>query len=292
MAYDARAIEIMIASPSDVVRERDIVRDVLAEWNAVHSRREGVCLMPIGWETHASPELSGRPQELINERVLKHADLLVGIFWTRIGSPTGKSASGTIEEIEKHREAGKPVMLYFSTAPISRSNLDTDQLNELEKFTEWARGEGLIESYEDPADFARKFQHQLQLTLQANEQLMRPDESVPDFAAIFERTLGNTTAELNDDAQQLLVTAAADAQGAIMVLHHLGGSSIQAGSREFVQENDRRAVARWVAAVEQLNQLGLIRDINGKGEIFELTHRGYEAADKLQPTPAAQEAPR
>jgi hypothetical protein len=40
MAYDAKAIEIMIASPSDVVNERQAVREIIAEWNAVHSRRE------------------------------------------------------------------------------------------------------------------------------------------------------------------------------------------------------------------------------------------------------------
>lgn len=285
MAYDGKAIEIMIASPSDVVRERQVVRDVIAQWNAVHSRREAVCLMPIGWETHSSPELAGRAQELINERVLKHADLLVGIFWTRVGSPTGKSVSGSIEEIEKHREAGKPVMLYFSTAPVSLSNLDNEQLKELEKFKKWAQGEGLIETYENPADFADKFRNHLQLALQENGNLLRiSTDDAPDLAAIFERSLGAPNGELTSDAQILLLAAADDPQGIIMVGHYLGGSSVSVGSREFAGEKDRRSVARWIAAVEQLHQLGLSSDMNGKGEIFELTHRGYEAADKLQST--------
>ena len=34
MAYDAKAIEVMIASPSDVVNERQAVREIIAEWNA------------------------------------------------------------------------------------------------------------------------------------------------------------------------------------------------------------------------------------------------------------------
>jgi hypothetical protein len=283
MAYEVTAIEIMIASPSDVVRERQIVRDVIAQWNAVHSRREGICLMPIGWETHASPDLSGRAQELINERVLKHADLLVGIFWTRVGSPTGKSVSGSIEEIEKHREANKPVMLYFSTAPVSLANLDNDQIQELEKFKDWARGEGLIETYEEPTDFADKFRNHLQLTLQANGHLLRAQsENASDFTTIREHTFGSIGNELSDDAQSLLKAAANDAQGIIMVSHYLGGSSVSAGSKEFAKEEDRRSVARWMAAVEQLYELGLTRDMNGKGEIFELTHRGYDAADKLK----------
>jgi hypothetical protein len=84
MAYDAKIIEIIIASPSDVAEERQIVRDVVMEWNAVHARHRSVALLPVSWETHSSPELGGRPQQMINDRLLAHADLLVGIFWTRV----------------------------------------------------------------------------------------------------------------------------------------------------------------------------------------------------------------
>nr|WP_314443917.1 hypothetical protein [uncultured Sphingomonas sp.] len=285
MTYSATAIEVMIASPSDVVRERQIVKDVLAEWNAMHSRREKICLMAIGWETHSSPELSGRAQELINERVLKHADILVGIFWTRVGSPTGKSISGSIEEIERHRESGKPVMLYFSTAPVSVTNLDTKQIEELEKFKAWARGEGLIETFEDTLDFANKFRSQLQFALNANNHLggaLAGD--APDFVEIFERSLGSQAPSNNpsEDASSLLVAAAIDPNGYIMVHSSLGGTSVQAGSKEFAMESDRRSAARWIAAAEQLQQLGLVRDVNGKGEIFEVTHRGFEFADRSQ----------
>jgi hypothetical protein len=37
VAYDAKVIEIIIASPSDVSEERRIVREVIAEWNALNA---------------------------------------------------------------------------------------------------------------------------------------------------------------------------------------------------------------------------------------------------------------
>jgi hypothetical protein len=37
MSYNATIFKVMIASPGDVSMERGIVRDVLAEWNAIHS---------------------------------------------------------------------------------------------------------------------------------------------------------------------------------------------------------------------------------------------------------------
>lgn len=40
-------------------------------------------LTPIGWETHSTPDMSDRPQALINKQLLKTRDLLVAVFWTR-----------------------------------------------------------------------------------------------------------------------------------------------------------------------------------------------------------------
>jgi hypothetical protein len=39
------------------------------------------------------------PQTIINQQVLDKFDLLVGVFWTRVGTSTENHLSGTIEEI-------------------------------------------------------------------------------------------------------------------------------------------------------------------------------------------------
>ncbi|MGZ8907437.1 MAG: DUF4062 domain-containing protein [Methylobacter sp.] len=112
MSYSAKVFNVMIASPGDVASERAIIRDVIYEWNAVHSQSRNIVLLPIGWESHSSPEMGSSPQAIINEQILDKCDLLVGVFWTRIGTPTKEHPSGTVEEIEKHIESGKPAMLY------------------------------------------------------------------------------------------------------------------------------------------------------------------------------------
>ena len=103
----------------DVAEERQVIREMIHEWNDINSARSKVMLTPIGWETHTSPELGVRPQELINQRLLVDCDLLIGVFWTRLGSPTGNEASGTVEEIHRHLNAGKPAMIYFSSKPVA-----------------------------------------------------------------------------------------------------------------------------------------------------------------------------
>jgi hypothetical protein len=118
--------------------------NLLFDWNYVHSLTTKTILTPVGWDTHASPDLGGRPQKLINERILKDCDLLVGIFWTRLGTPTGTSESGTVEEIKTHLAAGKPAMVYFSDAPVAPASVDPKQFEALRKFRAWCEQQGLI----------------------------------------------------------------------------------------------------------------------------------------------------
>ena len=47
--------------------------------------------------THSRPQMGDRPQELINKQLVGHCDLLIGSFWTRLGTPTGRAESGTAE---------------------------------------------------------------------------------------------------------------------------------------------------------------------------------------------------
>ena len=161
MSYQATVIKVMIASPSDVGTERQTAREVIHEWNAVHSESSRRVLLPLAWETHAAPALGQRPQELINRQVLRGSDLLIAIFWTRLGTSTGVAASGTVEEIEEHLSAQKPAMIYFSSVPAAIESVDQRQLRELNRFKQSIRDKGLVEQYESVADFRNKFSRQL-----------------------------------------------------------------------------------------------------------------------------------
>ena len=120
MAYTATIIQVMIASPGDVNEERDLIRQSLYDWNSINSPAEKVVLLPVSWETHAAPDLAGRGQRLINERLLSNCDLLVGVFWTRLGTPTGEHASGTVKEIKTHVASGRTAMVYSHRDQLSQ----------------------------------------------------------------------------------------------------------------------------------------------------------------------------
>jgi len=104
-----------------------------------------------------------RPQEVVNRAIVDSCDLLLGIFWTRIGSSTGLAESGTLEEISRVAKAGKPIMLYFSRVGMDPESVDLEQLGLLKKFKTQTYPNALTESYKSLIEFRDKLSKQLEL---------------------------------------------------------------------------------------------------------------------------------
>jgi hypothetical protein len=267
----------MIASPGDVAPARRIAHDVIHEWNAINAKDRKIILTPVGWETHASPEMGDRPQAIINGQLLKDTDLLVAVFWTRLGSPTGTAPSGTVEEIEEHLAAGKPAMIYFSMAPVRPDSVDDDQYSALKAFKESLRPKGLTEEWEDLSEFRTKFSRQLaQMVIRR----FTPDLTAVVDTAPFPKP--RLAPRLNEPARELLVEASQDQGGIIMRLETLQGSHVETNNRDFVVPGDVKTAARWRGALSELNALRLVEDRAGKGELFFVTDEGYRVADLLK----------
>ena len=165
MSFEAKVYKILIASPADVPDERNAIAEVISNWNNINSEQQKVVLMPVGWETHSAPLLGNRPQGIINEQIVNGCDMLIGVFWTRLGSPTGVSDSGTVEEIEHFIKAGKPVMLYFSGRKVDITTLDLSQLEKLRDFQKNMQKIGLIGSYVDINDFKEQLRNQISINV-------------------------------------------------------------------------------------------------------------------------------
>lgn len=161
MAQTGTIFRALVASPSDCTHERKIIPEVIAAWNAVHSLSSATIIEPVLWETHSRPGMGNRPQEVINQQLVTNCDLVIGAFWTRLGTPTGVAESGTAEEIEHFREAGKPVLLYFSSAPVVPESLDAEQYKALTEYKERLGQQGLYFKYEMLSEFRELLQRHL-----------------------------------------------------------------------------------------------------------------------------------
>jgi hypothetical protein len=271
MPFTATVLRLMIASPGDVQTERSIVREVVSEWNSTDGAQANTMLMAVGWETDVAPEMGAAPQSIIDKRLLATADLLVGIFWTRLGTPTASYASGAVEEIEEHLKAGKPAMLYFSSAPASPDSIDAVQYQALKSFKDSCKTRGLFATYANVDDFRRKFSRDLQITMSSTA-------VVPSGGTTKTRASGDA---LSADASALLEAASADASGVILFGRYGAGAEISVGDTVFNEDSAPRTIARWEGAIEELEKRGFVRATSAAREVFEVTRDGYAAADAV-----------
>ena len=164
--YKARVYHIMIGAPSDIKEEVDIVKKVVNKWNDLNSEKEKIVLIPKHWASSTYPTAGARPQESINKQIVDKSDLLICIFGARLGEPTGKALSGSIEEIDEHLKAKKPVMVFFKKS--GSYDIDPAQLQKVKDYRESIQNNVLWVDYRDPEEFTNIIGDKIQLFLNDN----------------------------------------------------------------------------------------------------------------------------
>lgn len=159
MPVQQTILQVFVASPSDVPEERNLLEAVIDELNRVWADSLGVSYRLYKWELNVKPGIGEEPQAVINAQIPADYDLFIGIFWTKLGSPTKSFQSGTIEELERaisrRKTTGSPeVMIYFKDAPVHPSKLDPSQLQKLNEFRDTLSSKGALYSiFEDQDGF-------------------------------------------------------------------------------------------------------------------------------------------
>jgi len=170
-----RVLRVVVASPSDVKAERDIVPRVIEEVNRNIAHKGGLHLELYRWETdaHAGFHPLG-PQGLIDPKLkIADCDLLIGIFWRRFGTPVPDAGSGTEHEFRTAYHARlenktKPqIFVYFSQkAYTPKSKEETDQWGLVLQFKRDFPKEGLWWDYKNKVEFETCLRNHLTQFLQ------------------------------------------------------------------------------------------------------------------------------
>ena len=121
---------MVVASPSDMGRERSALPAIVADLNAV-AAAQNLALRLLSWETDAHPGFHPKgPQGVIDEALkIEDCDAIIGLFWKRFGSPVNDAETGTEHELNiahgAWQKGGRPrIMLYFNHEPISANSPD------------------------------------------------------------------------------------------------------------------------------------------------------------------------
>jgi hypothetical protein len=155
-------ISVLIASPSDTQKEREILLHRLGNKFRTDGHEEacGYRIITHGWEDLASQ--TGYPQDIINELILPKIDMVVGILKHKLGTPTKdknnkiRAESGTVEElyyaIEKYPERVLCLLYIFPKVPappLNDKNYETITQNwkRVEKFKKHIQDKVIYKTY-------------------------------------------------------------------------------------------------------------------------------------------------
>lgn len=134
MVFNASVFRVLIATPSDLTEERDVIERCILQWTTKNAHHDGIVLLPIRWENSYSPTMSAAPQDALNAQFAHHCDMVIGSFWTRMGTPTRDYEGGAEEEIDWYISNNKPTMIYFSDKLVAPSQLVHEQHEKLEAY--------------------------------------------------------------------------------------------------------------------------------------------------------------
>lgn len=241
-----KELVVFMASPGDLLEERDRIRRLADDVNALFETK-GAGVRVVGWET-IQPEY-GRPQALINPRV-HDCDVFIGILKRRWGSPTGEYSSGFEEEfniaVERRKTSSKPaISLYFADVPAEDREDPGQNLSKVLAFRERIQLEhiGLYRDFSNPGDLVYQI-HGL-LTSKLLEMIGDSPGARNDLGSAQEPTRPAATAtaaapDASGSASQGLPTIALDParQQLSAVLQHLD-AIVRQDTDDYVFDHDR-----------------------------------------------------
>lgn len=263
--FQANCYNIMIVSPSDISEEREIAKNILYRWNELNSRFHNIVFSVLGYDINAHADSGVHPQESLNHQLLEQADLIIAIFWTKLGTPTTEYSSGSVEEISKHIKQGKKALIYFSNKSVDPRKLDSVQYKKLQEYKQSIQGNAFYKEFSSPEEFERLLNTEIQLI--ANEL-----ETTP---IIVQNQTLESKMKFSDMEMEVLREMKKKQQ--LQFIKMLGGTTFG----DYLI-NDQRQLAEIEEAINSLEDKGLIKATSYKRNFFDLTAKGYRICDSIE----------
>lgn len=273
--YHSDVYDIMIGAPSDIVEEVSTAISVINQWNYINSEATNIVLLPLHWSINSYPTYGAHPQKSINKQLVGKSDLMISIFGAKLGTPTDTEASGTVEEINEHINAGKDVMVFFKLSIDDLSSVDPQQLQKIQEFKDSIKNKALWCDFSDNDDFQKKLSDKIQLFV--NDHWKNAQVFIPNIIA--ERRQPS----LSEEEKQRLIDWTNSNRAEICSFSSIGGYMYVIGNKQY-QVNKGRENAEWEDFFKRLRNAGLIEleKYNKDGRpIYKLLKAAYDYVDTL-----------
>lgn len=279
--FTGRVYRIMIGCPSDVKKEVEIAKEVIVNWTVLNAEANGMVLLPLHWSSNSYPVLGKHPQKELDKQLVEKSDMLVCIFAAKVGTPTDTAESGSIEEIEEHIKAGKPVMLFFRKQ-VDITHIKPEEITKLNDFKKRMQDKGVYNEYENEVDFRDVLTKKLQLFLNDNWL----NQSISEIVEQEEEKIAFDQEELeifskwanNKVDQQYMARFTRDGLEVHLGYHNAFTVSRGEGQAWFEDYIKRLIKAGYIEFDRQ--------DSSSKQDIYKITLKGYQFAKTLVDDPS------
>ena len=141
-----KQIKLFISCPGDITHELDSIKLVVDEINKTAGEQNSYVLRLINWKTDTYTQIGTDAQEVINNQIESQYHILIGLMWLRLGTPTKRDESGTVEEINRAlKNKEKEQLVYFKTAsPLDITMINPEDLTKINKFKKDLGSKGVL----------------------------------------------------------------------------------------------------------------------------------------------------
>jgi len=215
---------LILVAPDDVENEVDAIRATIDQANQLRRNQR---LKLWYWRTDSTPGLHlDGAQGLTDEQMrIPDADLVIAVFWSRLGTPVLEDASGTAHELrlawDSWRRTRKPVVwIYFCLRDVPQAALrDPSQFPALSDFRGSLPAEQSYSEFGTLEQLRSDFTNHLGIWLQ--ETASRPLGSLVEPQGVLAAPDASRTIPRPDELERL---GAAFRDASIVCLHGISGS--------------------------------------------------------------------
>lgn len=283
---------VFLASPGDVKKERAATQKIVDDINRSVGRNRRIFLRLISWEKDTFPSFESDPQAVVNKQIAEMAtySLFVGIMWNRLGTPTPRDLSGTVEEFNRAADSltlhQQPEIWFYFRGSAAKLNTteQLDQRAQVLAFKKKIESRGLVVDYKDPGDFQDKLRNHILLWI--DKQSAEPggdrDAAEATMATPPKKDGATPSYEIHFDDNLVLVGTARDLELII--------DEVLDAQRNKRTPNLSVRVGKYSEAKEKLQRLlseGVSTD-EEKQQLFESRHQVRNMEDRFWGTDLEQ----
>ncbi|MET3563117.1 hypothetical protein ABID30_002208 [Enterococcus rotai] len=255
-------VKVFIASPGDVLQQRDEIEKLIHYWNNEHTDQTNTILMPIRWEknSHSEYRENASGQTIINRQIVSDSDLMIALFGYTLGTPINNSRSGTVNEIDyfSKKTNARIGIFFLDTEFIPKINSETIKNVEAYQRELEENNKGLYAKYSP--DNIRQF-----LTKEVNR-LLDNDVCEEPLISQLKEPLNLETSKLfdemdfDDDERLLLIFSMEEAVRTFTLSNHTIHRIIDWENKNNLE---KYLSERYYDTLDKLEEVGILKaDIN------------------------------